>query len=96
MKAKHMPRTFWDKVVLCAVYLLNRCPTKSVRNKTPNGAWSGSKPSVGHLRIFGCIAYAHVPDQKRKKLDDKGESVSLPDMTKGARRTDSIIPWRRN
>ena len=52
---------------------MNRCPTKSVRNKTPNEAWSGSKPSVGHLRIFGCIAYAHVPEQKRKKLDDKGE-----------------------
>lgn len=73
VKAKHMPRTFWAEAVLCAVYLLNRCPTKSVGNKTPNEAWSGSKPSVGHLRIFGCIAYAHVPDQKRKKLDDKGE-----------------------
>ncbi|XP_074353008.1 uncharacterized protein LOC141692171 [Apium graveolens] len=71
VKAKHIPRTFWAEAVLCAVYLLNRCPTKSVRNKTPNEAWSGSKPSVGHLRIFGCIAYAHVPDQKRKKLDDK-------------------------
>ncbi|KAL8087732.1 hypothetical protein AgCh_037766 [Apium graveolens] len=73
VKAKHLPRTFWAEPVQCAVYLLNRCPTKSVRNKTPNEAWSGSKPSVGHLRIFGCIAYAHIPDQKRKKLDDKGE-----------------------
>ena len=25
------------------------------------------------FRVFGCIAYAHVPDQLRKKLDDKGE-----------------------
>ncbi|XP_074327778.1 uncharacterized protein LOC141665692 [Apium graveolens] len=73
VKAKHLPRTFWAEAVLCAVYLLNRCPTKSVKKKTPNEAWSGSKPSVGHLRIFGCIAYVHVPDQKRKKLDDKGE-----------------------
>ncbi|XP_074369148.1 uncharacterized protein LOC141710363 [Apium graveolens] len=73
VKEKHLPRTFWAEAVLCAVYLLNRCPTKSVRNKTPNEAWSGSKPSMGHLKIFGCIAYTHVPDQKRKKLDDKGE-----------------------
>ena len=73
VKAKHLPRTFWAEAVLCAVYLLNRCPTKSVRNKTPNEAWSGSKPLVGHLRIFGCIAYAHILDQKRKKLDDNGE-----------------------
>jgi len=28
---------------------------------------------VDHFRIFGCIAYAHVLDEKRKKLDDKGD-----------------------
>ena len=25
------------------------------------------------MRVFGCVAYAHVPDQLRKKLDSKGE-----------------------
>ncbi|XP_015158466.1 uncharacterized protein [Solanum tuberosum] len=40
---------------------------------TPEEAWSGQRPAVDHFRIFGCIAYAHIPDQKRKKLDDKGE-----------------------
>ncbi|KAJ8620898.1 hypothetical protein MRB53_029427 [Persea americana] len=35
-------------------------------------AWSGRKPSVDHFKVFGCIAYAHIPDQKRTKLDDKG------------------------
>ncbi|GJY29740.1 retrovirus-related pol polyprotein from transposon TNT 1-94 [Tanacetum coccineum] len=29
------------------------------------------KLDVSHFRVFGCIAYARVPDQKRKKLDDK-------------------------
>jgi hypothetical protein len=28
---------------------------------------------IDHLRIFGCIA--HIPDQKRKKLDDKRENA---------------------
>ena len=36
-------------------------------------AWSGRKPVVDHFRIFGCIAYAHILDKKRSKLDDKGE-----------------------
>ena len=27
---------------------------------------------VEQLRVFGCVAYAHVPKEKRKKLDDKG------------------------
>jgi len=29
--------------------------------------------SVNHLKVFGCITYAHTPEQKRKKLDDQGE-----------------------
>ena len=40
---------------------------------TPEKAWSGRNSTVDHFRIFGCIAFAHVPDEKRKKLDDKGE-----------------------
>jgi hypothetical protein len=29
-------------------------------------------PHVLHMRVFGCVAYAKVPDQRRKKLDAKG------------------------
>ena len=25
------------------------------------------------MRIFGCVAYTHVPDEFRRKLDNKGE-----------------------
>ncbi|KAG9450495.1 hypothetical protein H6P81_010460 [Aristolochia fimbriata] len=73
MKGKTLPKVYWAEAVDCAVYLLNRCPTKSVKFRTPIEAWSGSKPAVGHLKIFGCIAYAHIPEQRRKKLDDRGE-----------------------
>lgn len=56
-----------------SIHVLNISPTFSVQNMTPEEAWHGRKPAVDHFRIFGCIAYAHVPDEKRKKLDDKGE-----------------------
>ena len=52
---------------------MNRSPTFAVQDMTPEEAWSGRRPIVDHFRIFGCIAYAHIPDVKRKKLDDKGE-----------------------
>ncbi|GLU15868.1 hypothetical protein SLE2022_323240 [Rubroshorea leprosula] len=35
MKTKKMPREFWAEAIECAVYLLNRCTTKAVENKTP-------------------------------------------------------------
>ncbi|KAL0453571.1 UNVERIFIED_CONTAM: Retrovirus-related Pol polyprotein from transposon TNT 1-94 [Sesamum latifolium] len=58
--------------------------SKQHRNKFSNGevmenkrdprtAWNERKPAVGHFRIFRCIAYADIPDEKRKKLDDKAE-----------------------
>ena len=28
--------------------------------------------SVSHLKFFGCVAYAYVADELRKKLDKKG------------------------
>ena len=55
---------------MTAVYLKNRNPTKALA-RTPEEEWSGSKLTVDHLRPFGCVAYAHVPVQKRTKLDSK-------------------------
>jgi hypothetical protein len=40
---------------------------------TPEEAWSGHKPSVTHLQVFGCVAYAKIPNARRTKLDDKSE-----------------------
>lgn len=68
-----VPKSFWPEVVNWSIHILNRSPTFSVQNVTPEQAWNGRRPSVDHFRIFGCIAYAHIPDEKRKKLDDKGE-----------------------
>lgn len=73
LKSKKMPKEFWAEAVDCAVYLLNRCPSKSLDNKTPQEAWNGMKPTVSHLRVFGSIAYVHVPSQRRSKLDDRSE-----------------------
>jgi transposase InsO family protein len=88
MKEKGLPLTFWAEATYTAVYLLNRCPTKAIENKTPFEAWSGGgKPSV-NLKIFGCVFYAHVPKEMRNKLEDKGEKcvfVGYSTKSKGYR-----------
>ena len=73
LEEKRIPKTFWAEAVYTAVYLLNRCPTKAVQNKTPIEAWSGRKPSAKHLRVFGSICYVHIPAVKRHKLEEKTE-----------------------
>jgi len=71
LSEKGVPKQFWPEALKWKIYVLNRSPTLAVKNVTPEEAWNGTKPSVKHFRVFGCIAYAHVPDAQRKKLDDK-------------------------
>eukprot|EP00253_Pinus_taeda_P015873 PITA_15873 len=73
LKAKHLPNDYWAEAVHCAAYILNRCPTKVVMNRVPEEAWSGRKQGVTHMKVFGCVAYAHIPDHLRGKVDNKGE-----------------------
>jgi len=72
-----MPHMFWGEAFSTATYILNKCPTKKLKNKVPEEAWSGRKPSVKHLKVFGSICYKHIPDTKRSKLDDKSEKIIL-------------------
>ena len=70
---KKLSDEYWAKFLSCSVYLLNRSPTVSVQDKIPKEAWSRTKTSVAHLRVFGSAIFSHVPDELRRKLDKKSE-----------------------
>lgn len=93
MTDKKIPKCFWPEVVNWSTYVLNRSPTVALENKTQEEAWSGTKPSVDHFRVFGCIGYVHIPDIKRSKLDDKSHKcilLGMSDESKGYRLYDPI------
>lgn len=46
LKEKRSQKEFETKAVVCAVYLWNRCATKSVQSITLQEAWSGYKPNI--------------------------------------------------
>jgi hypothetical protein len=73
LQTKGLSNSFWGDVVGTSVYILNRCPTSALDMMTPYEAWYEKKPNVNHFRVFGCVAYVHVVDQKRQKLDPKSE-----------------------
>ena len=55
---------------------------------TPYEAWFKRKPQVDHLKVFGCIAYYHVPSQNREKFDEKGDKfifIGYSNESKGSR-----------
>ncbi|KAG8492349.1 hypothetical protein CXB51_009664 [Gossypium anomalum] len=66
-----LPSKFWAEAVNTSVYLLNKLPTRAVKDKTPFEAWYGLKPSVSHLKVFGCMCYALIPVERRIKLEKR-------------------------
>jgi len=67
---KDCPKFLWGEATTTAVYILNRCPTKSVINMTPYEAIWNKKPDISHLRVFGSMVYAHKTQEKKDKLDE--------------------------
>ncbi|GFT16421.1 retrovirus-related Pol polyprotein from transposon TNT 1-94 [Trichonephila clavipes] len=87
LKASEVPHKFWGEALLCFTYAWNRICHKD-SNKTPFEKYSGRKPSVLHLKPFGCLAYAGVPKQIRKKFDMRakmGIMMGYAQRTKGYR-----------
>eukprot|EP00253_Pinus_taeda_P024842 PITA_24842 len=74
LSGARLGQEFWAEVVETACYLVNISPSPTLEDKTPQEVWTVKKPSLSHLRVYGCDAYVHVPKEKRTKLDSKSEN----------------------
>lgn len=71
LNEKSMPNYFLVEAYATTIYLLNRTPTASIHESTLEMRLIGFRLDVGHLKVFGCISYVHIPDERRQKLDPK-------------------------
>lgn len=83
MSYSDLPVMFWGYALETAAYILNLVPSKTVPT-TPMELWSGRKPSLKHVRIWGCPA--HVLRQGADKLEPRTDVrlfIGYPKGTKG-------------
>ena len=66
----NLPISLWGEALKTAAYILNRVPTKATA-KTPYELWTGKKPSLKHLHIWGCTAETRPYRPHEKKLDSR-------------------------
>mmetsp|Transcript_1233 Transcript_1233/g.1891 ORF Transcript_1233/g.1891 Transcript_1233/m.1891 type:complete len:453 (+) Transcript_1233:2258-3616(+) len=59
---------YWSWALTHAVYLKNRLPHRAI-GKTPFEAWSGKKPNLSHLKIFGSPVIVRLRGPRPAKLD---------------------------
>ena len=88
LQSKWLSLRFWEEAISCANYIVNRTPTKVLKNITPEEAWSSIKLDVSHSCVFGSEAWAHIRDAKHKALELKSEKcifVGYSENVKGYR-----------
>ncbi len=74
---RRIRQIFWAETIVTIVYIMNQTPTTIVHGMTFEEKFTGKKLDVSHLKVFGCIAYVHVLDEERSKLDPKVEKCIL-------------------
>jgi hypothetical protein len=86
----------WAEAAMAAVYVQNRLSHSALGYKTPEEMFTGKKPEVSHLKIFGCPVFVHIPKEKRTKLEPsekKGIFVGYCGVSKAFR---IYIPGHRH
>jgi hypothetical protein len=83
-----LPLYLWAEASATAVYLQNTSPHRILGKITLEEAFTGRRPNVEHIMIFGCLTYSHVPSEKRTKLDpitQQGILVGYSEVSKAYR-----------
>jgi hypothetical protein len=73
LNEKNLPNYFWVEAVATTVYIMNQRLTSTIHGMTPKEKFTGKKPNVSHLKVFGCITYVHIPEEKESKSNPKPE-----------------------
>ena len=90
-----MPKFLWVKACNTVVHVQNRIPHSALGKITPESVFTGKKLEVSHFKIFSSMAYCHVPEEKRKKLDKTAEKGYLVGYRENAKAYKIYIPDNR-
>ena len=70
----NLSQDYWAEAVNIACYVLNRSLTLNLVDKTPYEAWDGKRPSLTHIKVFGCDAFVDISKEITQNLDSKLEN----------------------
>ena len=80
-----IPQSWWEFSVEHATYVYNQTPLHCLNWQTPFELLYKERPSVSHLRVFGCGAYVFIPAEIRaNKLTLKSELMTYLGNAPGA------------
>ena len=72
MSGSRVPDHYWGKAILCTNFYLNILWHSGINN-IPYTIWTGRKPNLKFLHVFGSPACVHIPKETRRKGERKAK-----------------------
>lgn len=76
---------------MCGIHYESGSYVRIVHDMTLEEAFTRVMPDMSHLKVFGCVYYVHIPDEKTRKLGPKTEKCVFFNMSWERRVTYAII-----
>lgn len=78
LKQFDVSKDLWGEAVRTAVYTINRLPSSALNSRVPADLWLGRNVSIENMKVFGSMAYTHVPKEDRNsKLADRAKPMIM-------------------
>jgi transposase InsO family protein len=71
LRQAKLPQRFWSSAVCTFAYTRNKIPLAADPNHIPERLFLGKEINYTHLRVFGCVAWCHIPKERRHALEPK-------------------------
>lgn len=83
LSSSGLSKAFWGELVCTAAHLINRSPSSALGFKTPHELWYGAPSMYRYLKAVGCLAYAHIKQDKLEPRAVKCVLIGYPIGVKG-------------
>ncbi|GKC43676.1 retrovirus-related pol polyprotein from transposon TNT 1-94 [Tanacetum coccineum] len=87
----NLPKRFWGECVLTATFIINRLPSKVIKNKNPYEIVFDQKPDYDDMKIFGCLSYYKNSVTNGDKFEVRGKPGSNPSSNDHQNSNESVV-----
>ncbi|KAG2758442.1 hypothetical protein Pcac1_g29426 [Phytophthora cactorum] len=91
-----LDKRFWAEAAMTAIYVKNRLPSPKIeRTRLRSSIVYKSKPSVKHMRVFGCRTYISDSEGESGSSGDPRLAPTVPGLRRSVQGVSTFMTSRR-
>ena len=85
LSGARITQELWVEAVDMECYMVNRSSSIDLVGKNPYDSCTCKRPSLTHIRVFGCDSFVHILKEKQTKLENKLENCIFTEYKDGVK-----------